>query len=308
MTEEETAQRRLQAPRMRLSAEKRDRFLEVLGQTGNRRYAAEAIGVDPRLMDQRRRFDRVLDQGWTAAIEQADRRLSGAEGPFDCIGGRELNVITRGRNGRLKLVASGPKRWNAAVERRFFAALSICGNVAASARSVGFGERCVWERRRKWPAFAQAMEQVLDEAELRIEFRLAALGNDLDAAVLEAGDEGPAQNAAGGGEAAAIPFDPEFALRFLKWREQKRRGTAPPPGGQWRAPRSLDEVRDSILRKVRAIERHRRPQLLAEGWSEDEEGRLIPPGWVRSGDCSDPRAGPGDPAQLESGDSGAPQS
>jgi hypothetical protein len=35
------------APRMRLSEVKRDWFLEVLGQTGNRKFAAEAIGAAP---------------------------------------------------------------------------------------------------------------------------------------------------------------------------------------------------------------------------------------------------------------------
>lgn len=39
---------------MRLSQERRETFLTVLGETGNRRMAAEAIGVEPRLMDQRR--------------------------------------------------------------------------------------------------------------------------------------------------------------------------------------------------------------------------------------------------------------
>jgi hypothetical protein len=286
---------------MRLSADKRDKFLEALGQTGNRRYAAEAIGVEARLMDQRRRFDKELDRGWTAALEQADRRLSGADGPFDCIGGRELNVITRGKNGRLKLVASGSKRWNGKVEARFLAALSVCGNVAAAARSVGYGESCVWQRRRQWPAFAAAMERVLEEAEVRIEFRLAALGNDLDAAALEEGDERPAPGPAGSEGAAAIPFDPEFALRFLKWREEKRRGTAPKAGRQWRGPRTLDEVTGSILRKISAIKRHRRPQLLAEGWSEDENGRLIPPGWVRARPEESVADGPGDPAPSGNG-------
>ena len=89
------------APRMRLSEGKRDRFLEVLGQTGNRRAAAKAIGVEPRLMDQRRRFDPVLDTLWEEALDQAHRRLSGANGPFDCIGAREFNVIRRGPDGRL---------------------------------------------------------------------------------------------------------------------------------------------------------------------------------------------------------------
>src|SRR5687768_12731966 len=71
------------APRMRLAREQRDTFLEVLGETGNRRLAAEAIGVEPRLMDQRRRFDRLLDRQWREALERAERRLAGASEPLD---------------------------------------------------------------------------------------------------------------------------------------------------------------------------------------------------------------------------------
>lgn len=47
-------------------------------------------------------------------------------------------------------------------------------------------------------------------------------------------------------------------------------------------PRSFDEVRDSIMRKVEAIRRHSEPAKLAAGWQRDEEGRWIPPGWVRA--------------------------
>ncbi|HWH21669.1 MAG TPA: hypothetical protein VNT25_00050, partial [Allosphingosinicella sp.] len=135
------AGKKKQAPRMRLSPEQRDRFLEVLGQTGNRRFAAEAIGVEPRLMDQRREFDPLLDRQWEEALDQADRRLAGAAGPFDCAGGRELNVIKRGRGGRTQIVASGPKRWNRGVEDRFLSALGMCGNIAAAALSEGGKER-----------------------------------------------------------------------------------------------------------------------------------------------------------------------
>ncbi len=286
MGEEEKAPER--APRMRLSAERRDRFLEVLGQTGNRRFAAEAIGVDPRLMDQRRRFDKVLDRQWEAALDQAHRRLSGADGPFDCIGGRELNVIKKGRGGRLMIVASGPKRWCKAVEDRFFATLRMCGNVAASARAVGFGESCVWQRRAKWPGFARRMEEVLEEAEMRIEYRLAAMGSELAAAGAGTGTvtfphgDDKFDDAVRKSD-CPLPFDTDLALRFLRWREQKRHGFGP-RGRRRKGPpdRTFDEAVQSILTKVEAIESHDNRRKLEEGWSQDEEGRMIPPGWIRA--------------------------
>ncbi len=233
-------------PHLRLSAAQKDRFLEVLGQTGNRRAAAEAIGVEPRLMDQRRKYDKVLDRQWEAALEQATRRLSGAAGPFDCIGARELNVIKRGRGGRLQLVAAGAKRWCKAVDERFFATLGMCGNIAASARAVGFSESCVWQRRRTWPDFARRMEEVLEEAEVRIEFRIASIGNGAEA--------GPGTNAS---HCAPIPFDPDFALRFLKWREEKRSGRGKTRRDHRRPEPSIEDVRDEVIGRIRAIRRHR---------------------------------------------------
>lgn len=44
-------------------------------------------------------------------------------------------------------------------------------------------------------------------------------------------------------------------------------------------PRSLDEMRGSILRKLSAIDRHRTSQRLAAGWTRTEDGHWIPPGY-----------------------------
>jgi phage terminase large subunit-like protein len=52
----------------RLTSEERGRFLQVLRETGNRKAAAAAIGVEPRLMDQRREHERALDRQWTEAM------------------------------------------------------------------------------------------------------------------------------------------------------------------------------------------------------------------------------------------------
>lgn len=52
---------------MRLSQGQRETFLEVLGETENRRPAAEAIGVEP-ADGQRRTLDRLLDRQWREAL------------------------------------------------------------------------------------------------------------------------------------------------------------------------------------------------------------------------------------------------
>lgn len=160
-------------PRRRLTAARRERFLEVLAQTGNRGLAAEAIGVEPRLMDQRRGYDALLDRQWREAVAVAERRLAAVEGAYEEVGG-EMLVVWRGPNGRRQLRKPGAKRWSRAVEDRFFATLAVCGNIGASARAVGFSQSCIDQRRRKYPEFARRLEEALDDAEVEIEFRVAA--------------------------------------------------------------------------------------------------------------------------------------
>jgi hypothetical protein len=258
--EEEAPRKR--GPKVRLSGEKRARFLEVLGQTGNRRMAALAIGMDPRGMDQRREFDPVFDRDWAEAVEQADRRLAGASGPLDCVGGEEPMVIRRGPGGKLRLVRAGGKRWSRPVEERFFATLAACGNIAASARAVGFTESCIAQRRRKFPDFARRLEEALEDAELEVEFRLASevrsrrgRGSEVRPSTSLGTNEDSATGGSSGGER---PFDLDAAIRFLKWREAKRSGRAK-TGRNGRMPRepSPDEVAEKIIRKVAAIKRQR---------------------------------------------------
>jgi hypothetical protein len=81
---------------------------------------------------------------------------------------------------------------------------------------------------------------------------------------------------ANAGEDQGVPFDPELAMRFLKWRREAkggRRGTAAalPPA---------EEVRERILRKVTAIQRHK---ALAARRTAETEGDSSP-GFPGEGD------------------------
>ncbi|HET9638349.1 MAG TPA: hypothetical protein VFP12_04005 [Allosphingosinicella sp.] len=234
-----------QRPLRRLTQARREKFLEVLGQTGNRRMAAEAVGFEPRLMDQRRGYDALLDRQWIEALDQADRRLAGIERPYDEAADGAPMVIKRGRGGRLMMQRAGEKRWSRAVEDRFFATLAMCGNIAASARAVGFSKSCIDQRRRKWPDFAQRMEETLDDAEVEIEFRVAAEVR------------GKRAGARAEGEIAieAGPLDMDAAMRFLKWRQEKKAGRG--RRGRVPQPPSIEAVTEKIVKRVEAIKRHR---------------------------------------------------
>lgn len=238
----------------RWTGARREAYFAVLAETGNAAAAAAAIGMDRSTLRHRRKRDPDFARDHEAALAAADERLAqgGEEIALD-----PFETIRPGPSGRLQIVAIGKGRWSGAVEQRFLALLRENGNMSASARAVGFTPETVFERRRQWPAFAAAIEAVLEDAELALELRLATAGNNV-AAAGAAGTAGA--GTAGEGAAAGSgpqPFDPEFALKFLKWREEKRRGGG--RRGRWlvRPEPTIEEVRDELVRRVAAIRRHR---------------------------------------------------
>ena len=221
-----------------------------------RAVAAEAIGMDRTTLEHRCRHDQAFAADWDAALAEADARLkSGPPADLD-----SFELVRRGPNGRLQVVAAGKGRWNGRIEARFLAELRRTGNISASARAVRFTPETIWERRRKWPGFAQAMDAVLEEAEIELEFRLARHSNDV---VPVRGESGEAEMGTipevGTVPCEPIPpFNPEFALKFLKWRDERRAGRGRRGrGDRYRKEPSIEEVRDEIVRRVAAIRRHR---------------------------------------------------
>ena len=242
MSEENASGRRGE----RFVGERRAEFFRVLAETGNARTAAHAIGMDRTTLERRRKQEPELDRQWTEALDAADARLSKKDSAFER--GDPFQTIRRGSHGKMQLAAVAEGRWTGRTENAFIAALRRTGNVSAAARAIGFSYDHVWERRRQWPGFARRWEEALDDAEIELEFRMMRLGNNVLPAAGEAGAEAP----------PAEKFDPEFALRFLKWREEKRAGGGRRGRGDC-GPRvaSIEEVKENILRKIEAIERHR---------------------------------------------------
>lgn len=236
----------------RFTGARREEYFRVLRETGNARAAADAAGIDKRTVERRRRKDPVLARELDEAAAEADRRLAGQDNATGEEGrgvrGDPFEVLRRGSHGRLQLVAAGARRWTGRIENRFLALLRRTGNFSASARAVGFSDNHVWERRRNWPGFARRIDEVLEEAEIVLEFRLARQANDVAPAA--------ADETAGECDAPAPKFDPELALKFLKWREEKRRGVGKRRGRHPIRP-TIEAVTDKIVRKVGAIKRHR---------------------------------------------------
>ncbi|HYN46509.1 MAG TPA: terminase family protein [Allosphingosinicella sp.] len=243
----------------RFTAERRAKYLEHLRRTGNHGAAARAIGLDRCSAENRRKRDAEFAIGCMAAVEEASRRLAGATDTSDGVADAEFERVKRNRHGRLMIVRTRKGKWCKSMEVMFLDVLRQCGNIAASARAVGVTSSLIWQRRRDWPGFRQKMEEALEEAEVVLEFRLATLGNNVgagvDAGETEAGEMGTVTSNCPPNCPPAEPFDPELAMRFLKWREEKRRARG--RRGRAAAPPTIEEVTERIVRKVEAIKRHR---------------------------------------------------
>ena len=255
-------------PARRFTPKRRQLYLKVLAATGNQRAAAAAAEIDRTTIQWRRRRERRFDAECRAAEAAAHAALGAARGAFEGVADGDFEAIRRGGNGRVQIVAIGSGRWSKGVEDEFIEVLARTGNFSAAARAVGFSQTQIRARRRKWSAFAERIDQALEDAEVALEFRLFAAAND----VLGGAGEGEA------GEGRETPFDPYFALSFLKWREQRKRG-----GGQrgrcLRREPTIEEVRDEIFQRIMALKREREQieanRLRGEG--EEGEGAPLPP-------------------------------
>ncbi len=254
-------------------------FLALVQQTGNYRAAARALG-HKHLFNNRMRRDPAFRRRCEAAAVAADARLREADGPFlrpvevksmppedagapdgkpDKRPTRPEQIIRRTSNGRLQISHVRDGCWTSEVETDFLARLRATGNFDASARAVGFQPSSLYRRMDEWPAFARDCREAPDAAGVMLDYRLVAHAHAL---LLKRGEaEEP--------EIDAVPFDPEAAMRIILFLDRRKAGRA---GGRHKgAPeRSFEEVAQSIMRKIEAIERHEAMYGKDEG--EGEEG------------------------------------
>ena len=250
-------------------------FLALVGQTGNYRAASRTLG-HPHLFRNRMRRDPGFRRLCEAAAAAADARLRAAESPV--LPPIEIKsmppdgppekprpaepepVIRRAGNGRLQIGHVPEGGVTAAAEAEFLALLRETGNFDGSAHATGFWPSTFYRRRDEWPAFARDCREALEQAGVRLEYRLIAHAH---ASLRRPGDGEPGEAEAGAG----VPFDPEAAMRILSFLDRRKAGRT---GGRHKgAPdRSFEEVLDSILTKIEAIDRHEKKY----GKKGDEDG------------------------------------
>jgi hypothetical protein len=143
-----------------------------------------------------------------------------------------------------QLIRSGGDRWTEEAENLFLDALAASNNVTWSAAQSGFSKVAIYRRARRDPVFGEKMEAARAQSHGRIDEALARRAEDF----LEGRPPDP--------DSPIVDMTVRDAIAIVKLYQARRN---PEAGGRrpaWPArPRSLEEMRDSILKKLSAIAR-----------------------------------------------------
>jgi hypothetical protein len=249
----------------------RQAFLRELGRSGSVALAAEKGGIDRSSAYQLRKRNAAFAESWNRALEAArtslaegDRSPTGShEGPGEGEPGdrsrtlprargerrvrlRDAEVIRSSKTGRPCIARVGPGRWSAKSERAFIAELTATANVKAAARAAGVSTTAAYNRRRLWPAFAEAWREALAEGYVRIETLLIHAAT----ATLDPEPEPEAVR-----EAPLMSV--EQAMNLFKLHRASQQGGRPQRYAWRQQEPDIEDVRAEILRKVAAMERAR---------------------------------------------------
>ena len=156
------------------------------------------------------------------------------------------NTRAGGKDGPQRIHSKG-KRWTDAAEAIFLDALAASCNVRWAAAQCGFSTVALYARRRRDPAFAAKWQDALVQGWFRLEAGLVAAA----IATIEGRTPDP--------DFPSPPMTVADVIAVLKLHRATVHGEGKSPG--WRGrPRSLDEVRQSILAKLAAFDRARGKQ------------------------------------------------
>ncbi len=186
----------------------------------------------------------MTDEPPDAQAGAADQQLHAPDSPpTGPTGPAGTALRLTGRDGA-QLIHGAGHRWTDEAERIFLDRLGASCNYTLSARAAGFSREAVYKRRRRDPAFQRRCDEAVAQGYARIE------------ALLVESAEHALEGRAPDPDSPIPPMSVRDALAILQLHRRTARGEG--KGAGWRArPRSLDEVRDSILAKLAAFERAR---------------------------------------------------
>lgn len=167
------------------------------------------------------------------------------EGGARC--GPEGTILRAGGRNGPQLIRSKGRRWTDAAEEIFLDQLAATCNVTHAAAACGFSREAIYARRRRDPRFAARWDHALAIGYPRLEAALVKAAVD----TMEGRPPDP--------DCPIPPMSARDAIAVLKLHQDRVHGTGRRPG--WRGrPRSLAEVKQSILRKLSAIHRVHGPE------------------------------------------------
>jgi hypothetical protein len=234
----------------KMSERRRDAFLWALEASGNQTLAAEKAAVSRSWVCKERALNPEFDARVRAAIAAADARLKGSDGNrpprgWGFLDGVEL--VVRGSNRRrVQIARARAGQWTARTEQRFLRSAGETVNVKAACAEVGKSFGSAYAHRNRWPGFARRWDETLDVATDMLEEGLMLRAENIFAEPEPPLPEPPALPRMTVAEA--------IHLLHLQQRRMLELGRKP---GRWRRPRTLDEVREGILRKFSVIARKR---------------------------------------------------
>jgi hypothetical protein len=172
-------------------------------------------------------------------------------------------------NGQVRRAGHG--RWSTRKEKLFFDELAATNNIKRSAKAAGVSYNAVLARRLKHPLFRAKWEAVAQSAKASIGMHLLEASKaTFDPDTLDLPDTMPKVTVA-------------EAIRISESKTAKQEPADPFDDGQYSYENDIADIRERLVQKLQAMRRRDRPELLAQGWSYDEEyDSDIPPGWVRA--------------------------
>lgn len=171
--------------------------------------------------------------------------------------GPEGSRVRYGPTGRAQRVKTGGYQWSEEAEEAFFDRLAASCNVRASVEAVGFTSFTVYRQRRMRPEFAAKWQLALDQGYARLEMALVQAAIDtIEGVEFDSDRPIPRMTAA-------------EALNVLRAHRNEVRGNGRGGPGRRGRPPTLEEVRSSIEKKVRAIKAARPSNAPASSGAED---------------------------------------
>ena len=187
--------------------------------------------------------------GRVIASAQARLRQSEANRPPEGWGHLDgVELVVRGTNGRrVQIARARAGQWTARSEDRFLEVFAATCNAKAAYEAAGKSKGSAYTHRRRWPGFGRRWEEAEAMGHGQLEEALCERGENLFSS-----PELPAD--------VPKPYLPAMtvqeAIQLVKLHQYQVREIGKAPG-RWRRPRTLDELRPGILRKLSPIARKR---------------------------------------------------